>query len=164
MNDNQSLGHAYGWDDEIRQDSAEFILLPEGEYEFTVTGLERGYYAGGAKLPSCPKAIVSLKIDSPDGCAIIKNNFFLHSKCEGLLCAFFLCLGMRKRGEPLRMNWPAVIGCRGRAKIAVRTYTGNDGNEYKANEVKQFLAPETAAPTAAGSAPAAPQGWTPGAF
>ena len=159
MNDNQSAGREYNWDDEISQDSAEFALLPEGEYEFSVTGFERGRYPGGAKLPSCPKATVSLRFEGVEGVAVIKHNFFLHSKCEGLLCAFFTCLGMRKRGEPLRMDWPGTIGRTGRAKITVRSYTGNDGREYQTNDVKQFLEPENAP-----AAPAAAQSWTPGAF
>ena len=159
MNDNQSAGCEYNWDDEISQDSAEFALLPEGEYEFSVTGFERGRYPGGAKLPSCPKATVSLRFEGVEGVAVIKHNFFLHSKCEGLLCAFFTCLGMRKRGEPLRMDWPGTVGRTGRAKITVRSYTGNDGREYQTNDVKQFLEPENAP-----AAPAAAQSWTPGAF
>lgn len=159
MNDNQSAGREYNWDDEISQDSAEFALLPEGEYEFSVTGFERGRYPGGAKLPSCPKATVSLRFEGVEGVAVIKHNFFLHSKCEGLLCTFFTCLGMRKRGEPLRMDWPGTVGRTGRAKITVRSYTGNDGREYQTNDVKQFLEPENAP-----AAPAAAQSWTPGAF
>lgn len=159
MNDNQSAEREYNWDDEISQDSAEFALLPEGEYEFSVTGFERGRYPGGAKLPSCPKATVSLRFEGVEGVAVIKHNFFLHSKCEGLLCAFFTCLGMRKRGEPLRMDWPGTVGRTGRAKITVRSYTGNDGREYQTNDVKQFLEPENAP-----AAPAAAQSWTPGAF
>lgn len=159
MNDNQSAGREYNWDDEISQDSAEFALLPEGEYEFSVTGFERGRYPGGAKLPSCPKATVSLRFEGVEGVAVIKHNFFLHSKCEGLLCAFFTCLGMRKRGEPLRMDWPGTVGRTGRTKITVRSYTGNDGREYQTNDVKQFLEPENAP-----AAPAAAQSWTPGAF
>lgn len=159
MNDNQSAGREYNWDDEISQDSAEFALLPEGEYEFSVTGFERGRYPGGAKLPSCPKATVSLRFEGVEGVAVIKHNFFLHSKCEGLLCAFFTCLGMRKRGEPLRMDWPGTVGRTGRAKITVRSYTGNDGREYQTNDVRQFLEPENAP-----AAPAAAQSWTPGAF
>ena len=159
MNDNQSAGREYNWDDEISQDSAEFALLPEGEYEFSVTGFERGRYPGGAKLPSCPKATVSLRFEGVEGVAVIKHNFFMHSKCEGLLCAFFTCLGMRKHGEPLRMDWPGTVGGTGRAKITVRSYTGNDGREYQTNDVKQFLEPENAP-----AAPAAAQSWTPGAF
>ena len=62
MNDNQSAGREYNWDDEISQDSAEFALLPEGEYEFSVTGFERGRYPGGAApRPSTVHMIARVK-------------------------------------------------------------------------------------------------------
>ena len=32
---------AFGWDDEIKNDGPDFVLLPEGDYLFTVTGFER---------------------------------------------------------------------------------------------------------------------------
>lgn len=57
------------------------------------------------------------------------------------------------------MNWPGTVGRTGRAKITVRSYTGNDGREYQTNDVKQFLESENAP-----AAPAAAQSWTPGAF
>lgn len=167
MNDNQNQVNdvALGWDDEITDSRPDFILLPEGEYEFTVQSYERAWYQGGAKLPPCPKATINLRVETADGVAIIKERFFLtKNNCERYVSRFYVCIGMMPEGGTVKMNWPAVVGRRGRAKIAVRTYTGNDGNEYKANEVKQFLAPETAALAAAGGAPAAPQGWTPGAF
>ena len=31
----------FGWDDEIENDN-EFQILPDGDYNFTVTGFERG--------------------------------------------------------------------------------------------------------------------------
>gem|GEM_PF-6484051 len=48
------------------------------------------------------------------------------------------------------MNWNAVSGARGRAKIGIREYQGK-----KYNEVTRFLEPG-AAPTAPYQAPAAP--------
>ena len=35
-----------GWDDEIEKDSGEFILLPEGDYDFTVESFERSRHGG----------------------------------------------------------------------------------------------------------------------
>ena len=32
---------AFGWDDEIKNDGPDFVLLPEGDYLFTVTAFER---------------------------------------------------------------------------------------------------------------------------
>lgn len=38
----------FGWDDEIENDN-EFQILPDGDYNFTVTGFERGRHQGSAK-------------------------------------------------------------------------------------------------------------------
>ena len=51
MNEMNNEGFALGWDDEFTNEQQEFVLLPEGEYPFEVTGMERARYEGGAKLP-----------------------------------------------------------------------------------------------------------------
>jgi len=92
----------FAWDDEIEKDS-DFVIIPEGDYTFTVSGFERGRHEGSEKLPPCPKAIVKLRVDMPDGTTQeLTHNLFLHSKCEGLLSAFFVGIGQKKHGEKLR--------------------------------------------------------------
>ncbi len=124
------------WDADIEKDGPDFILLPEGDYDFVVTDFERARFNGSDKMPPCNKAIVHLRIDTPEGMTIIRHQLLLHTKMEGMLCAFFTGIGMRKKGERLKMNWNAVIGSRGRAKIGVKTY---EGKQY--NEVKRFYEP-----------------------
>lgn len=131
------------WDDEIVKDS-DFVLLPEGDYDFRVTAFERGRHNGSEKLPPCNKAVVTLEIDSPEGKAYIKHNLFLHSRCEVLLSNFFTGIGQKKHGEPLKMNWNTVIGSTGRCKVTIRKWTGKVGNEMQSNEVKKFYEPSTA--------------------
>ena len=125
------------WDDEISHES-DFVLLPEGDYNFKVTGFERARHEGSAKLPPCNKAIITLEINSTSGKAYIKHNLFLHTKCEGLISAFFIGIGQKKHGEPLRMNWSKVIGATGRCKIGIREWTNNAGEKMQSNEVKKF--------------------------
>lgn len=148
-----------GWDDEIEKES-DFVLLPEGDYNFTVTGFERGRHEGSEKLPPCNKAIVSIRIDAPEGTATIQHNLFLHSKCEGMLSAFFIGIGQKKHGEKLRMNWNNVIGAKGRCKVYVDKWKGKNGEEMQSNKIRKFYEPETAA------APANSQAgvFTPGKF
>ena len=141
---------ALNWDDEITQESS-FTLLPEGEYNFKVTNFERAWYDGSDKIPPCNKAIITIKVETPQGDAEIKENFFLTTKTEGLLSAFFTSIGQKKKGEPLRMNWGKVIGSTGRCKIGFREY-----NDNKYNTVKRWLSPE--------DKPAATGGFKPGAF
>ena len=38
-----SIDRALDWDDEISQEN-EFVILPDGEYNFKVTGFERAEY------------------------------------------------------------------------------------------------------------------------
>ena len=62
MNDMNTEGRAFGWDDEFTNEQQEFVLLPEGDYPFEVTGMERARYEGGAKLPPCSMAKLTLRI------------------------------------------------------------------------------------------------------
>ncbi len=145
------------WDSEISHDS-EFVLLPEGEYDFTVTKFERGRHNGSDKLPACNKAVLTIEVTDGKNKATITHNLFLHQKTEGMLCEFFTAIGQRKHGEKLKMNWPGVMGAKGRCKVYVDKWTGKDGQQKEANKIKKFLAPKAAAP----SAPAG--GWTAGNF
>ena len=51
---------AMGWDDEFEEGS-EFLLLPEGDYNFTITQFERAYFNGSDKLPAsrCSRKIIN---------------------------------------------------------------------------------------------------------
>ena len=150
MNENYAVDRELNWDDAIENDGPEFILLPEGDYDFVVDHFDRERHNGSEKLPPCWKAVVYLKIETPQGVANVRHNLFLHTKTEGMLCAFFTAIGQRQHGQRITMNWNAVSGARGRAKIGIREYQGK-----KYNEVKRFLEPG-AAPTAPYQAPAAP--------
>lgn len=141
---------ALNWDDEITQEST-FTLLPEGEYDFKVVNFERAWYDGSDKIPPCNKAIITIKVETPQGEAELKENLFLTTKTEGLLSAFFGSIGLKKKGEPLRMNWGKVIGSTGRAKVGTREF---NGNTY--NQVKRWLSPD--------DKPATTGGFKPGAF
>lgn len=148
MSEFSTIDREYDWDDEIVKDS-DFTLIPEGDYNFTVAAFERGRHEGSDKLPPCNKAIVTLRIALPDGSTQeMKHNLFLHSKCEGLLSAFFTAIGQKKKGEPLRMNWGAVIGSTGRCKVSVRTWKGKNGEDMQSNDIKKFYAPDDKPPQA----------------
>lgn len=119
-----------GWDDKIVKDD-EFILLPDGDYDFMVESFERGRHGGSDKLPPCNKAVLRLRIDAPQGSASILHNLFLHTKTEGMLSSFFSAIGEKKKGEALKMNWNKVVGAKGRCKITHKLYKDNEYNEIK---------------------------------
>lgn len=135
-----NFDHEIGWEDTIEKDS-DRVLLPDGLYYFTVLGLERTRHMPNpqnpGKLPACNKAIVSIKIVANEGETELRHNLFLHSSTEGMLSAFFAAIGQKKKGEPLRMNWNAIIGKTGVCKVGTRQYNGNNYNE-----VKSMLYPE----------------------
>lgn len=130
---------ALGWEDEIQQESS-FTLLPEGDYYFTVAKIDKARHEGSAKISACPKAIVQFTVEAPDGTATtVTENFLLHQKMEWKLSQFFAAIGMKQKGEKLRMNWsPALIGKRGICKIIVHEYTGNDGQTHKTNRIEKL--------------------------
>lgn len=140
-----------GWDDEISREGGEFLLLPEGDYNFVVESYERARHPGSDKLPACNKAILHLRVTAPEGEINLEHNLFLHQRTEGFLSEFFTSIGLKKPGEPLRMNWNQVSGCTGRLKLGVHTWRTKDGEERKSNQVKKFY-------------PKAASNFTPGKF
>jgi hypothetical protein len=136
-------GRELGWNDPIENDGGDFTLLDPGEYPFTVIKFDRKRYAGGAKLPPCNQAVLTLDIDG----STVESSLFLHSKTEGLLCQFFRSIGARKHGERVVMDWGKVPGATGRCKVGHRTWTGKDGKEHQSNQVEKFLDPVEAPAT-----------------
>lgn len=130
------------WDDIITKDASDYMILPEGDYNFTVDSFERGRHPGSEKLSPCNKAILTLRIEVSEGTARITHNLFLHSKTEGMLSAFFTCIGQKKKGEPHKMDWGQVPGSTGRCKVGIHTYTNKDGEERKSNDIKRFYPKE----------------------
>ena len=126
------------WNDEIENDGQEFVTLEEGDYIFEVTGFERGRFPGGAKIPACNKAALTLQVKTPEGLAVIRTDLLLYKTMEWKLSSFFRCIGQKKHGERLQMDWNKVVGSRGRAHFKPRTYTDRDGNERLANDVDRF--------------------------
>lgn len=132
------------WDDQIENDGMQYVTLPEGDYDFEVVDFERGRHPGSEKLPACNKATVLLKIvDTKGQTSTIKHLLFLHTKTESLLSAFFTAIGQKKKGEKVTMNWNAVVGSKGRAKVGIRKWTNDKGEERDSNYVKRFYESET---------------------
>ena len=131
---NNNFDREIGWEDTIQKDS-ERVLLPDGLYWFTVKEYDRGRHTPNpqnpGKLPACNKATVHLTIVANEGETELRHNLFLHSSTEGMLSAFFGAIGQKRKGEPLRMDWNAIIGKVGVCKVGSREYNGNKYNEVK---------------------------------
>jgi len=127
------------WNDSIENDGQEFVLLPDGDYNFTVTNFERGRFPGGQKIPACNKATITIQVDSKDGIAVVKFDLLLYRSLEWRISQFFRSIGQKKHGEKLTMDWNKVIGSRGRAKFKQRSYTALNGEERVTNDVDRFI-------------------------
>ena len=128
-----------GWDDTIQEDGQELVLLEEGDYNFTVTNFERGRFPGGQKIPACNKASITIQIDTETGLTLIKFDLLLYRSVEWRISSFFRCIGQKKHGEKLTMNWNTVIGSKGRAHVTQRKYTNNYGEEKTVNDIGRFI-------------------------
>lgn len=144
------------WDSTIQNDSM-FEALPEGDYDFVIKSFERGRHDGSPRVPPCPKAVLSLEISNGEQSGTLTDQLFLHTKMEWKLCEFFISIGQRRHGEALKMDWSKVVGARGRCKVGIRKWTGNDGQERESNQINKFYDPNE-------QAQAAPAGWKPGKF
>lgn len=144
MSDYSTQGFELEWDSEIENDGQEYVTLPEGDYDFAVVGFERQRYtpSAKAKLPPCPMAVLTLRFDGQAGVTTVKDKLYLHSSVEWRLCAFFTSIGQRRHGERITMNWGAVPGAQGRAKLGIRKYTDDKGRERSINEVLEYLEPD----------------------
>ncbi len=110
---------SFDWNDTIKNDS-NFLELPEGDYDFIIDHYDRARFDGSDKIPPCNMAVVYFNIQAPDGStATIRNNYILHSKMEWKLSELFCGVGLKKKGEELRMNWNALPGCTGRARVTL---------------------------------------------
>ena len=75
------------WNDVIEDDGQEFVLLPEGDYNFVVTNFERGRFPGSAKIPATNKATISIQILSELGVASMKFDLILSKALTCLIAS-----------------------------------------------------------------------------
>lgn len=154
-NFSEQIDRDMGWDEEILEES-NYTVLPDGDYDFIVKSLERGIHEPkeGGKIPACKKATLSIELSNSAGDkTTIEHRMFLCKSQEWKLSEFFLAIGQKKHGEPLKPAWAAVVGTRGKCKVGKREY---NGDTY--NEIKKFYDPERS------SSASRPAAFTPGSF
>ena len=126
--------------DKEDENHKEFVTLPEGTYDFKIVQVTKEWYNGSAKMEACNRAVLKLQIDTNLGTSVFTERIPLISSYEWKLSQFFICLGMKKKGEPFQMTWD-IEGKGGKAKIKIREY--DNGEEIKKfNCVDRFLEPE----------------------
>lgn len=136
---NQVKNEALDWDAEIEDTAPEYVTVPEGEYQFVVTGMERGHFPGSKKLGACNKATLTIRLDVPTGLCTFKTDILLTSVLKWKIAQFFRSINMLQEGGKMITDWDHVVGKVGRAKIKVRNYTTQDGSERSVNDIDTFL-------------------------
>lgn len=138
-------GRELGWEDTISQDSQEFVRLEPGDYDFTIDHVDRSRSQGSDKLPPCAMAVVYFNIHA-EGNPQIRENFILHSRLEWKLSQLFGSVGLKKKGDELKMNWNALPGLTGRCKVSLDADKNDPEKKY--NHIKELYYKEPGSFTA----------------
>lgn len=135
----EQQNNVLGWDDEIEKDS-EFVLLEEGDYDFEVTNFERGDFPGSTKLDPGPKAVLTLRVyDGEGNSTSLKVDFILNRILEFRISEIHRAVGLKKRGEALKMKWKEMVGLTGTCHVVQEEYTPRNGGDTRTiNRVSKF--------------------------
>lgn len=141
---NQGQDQELGWNDTITADAREFIILPDGDYKFTVAAVEKARFNGSDKMAACNVANISLRVYTdlvPQGFVIIKHRLNMLASREWQIAEFFTGLGLKKKGQPLNIDFPKTIGMQGLCKVG--SHPDKKNNIY--NDIKKIYSAENIA-------------------
>lgn len=130
--------NGFRWDDSIEKDSEERALVPEGDYNAKILWVEKGEFAGSARLSACPKAIITMVLDAGDTPVPITTTLLLHRRLEWKIKEFFRAVGRAKHGEAYVMDWENLGGAKLRVHVSNHTYLDKFGEEKVSNQVDKF--------------------------
>lgn len=140
----------FDWDSEILEDGnsgVPFVCLPEGDYQYTVTKLDKSTYMprSSSKIPAGTKmAIVEMTFKKDGKQSVVFERLYLIGSMEWKISSFFRSVGLKKHGEKLKMDWNAVTGLTGWAHLTVEDWTGTDGQTRQSNRLGYWISPEEA--------------------
>ena len=146
----EAAGKEMAWDANLDYTENSFEPVPEGDYDFTIDRFDRGRSKGEGKLPPCNMATVYFTLHAPDGREVtVRENYILNTALKWKLSELFCGVGLLKPGESLKMNWSALPGLTGRAKVSLQP--GFKDPEKKFNRIDKLY-------------PKQPAKFTPGSF
>ena len=123
--------------DAIEDSVQEPVILEEGDYSFTVIGVDHGRYPGGKGIPPCNRMTLTLQVETEKGIAVIQTAFFLYRPLVFRILSFYQCVSFIKPDrKAVVIGSDTVLGCRGRAHFKPRVYEDHDGNE---NVIERIL-------------------------
>ena len=97
------------------------MTLEPGDYDFTVESFERSRYEGSDKVPPCPRALLKIRVETPDGACTMNESLLLYDRMQWKLAEFFLSIGVgEEKDGKVKPNWNLVPQATGRATIELR--------------------------------------------
>lgn len=143
----------FNFDTPIIAEVREFVLLPEGEYPFMISNIEKKRYEpkaeSNAKLPPCPQIIVTFDVDGGEsGKAQVKANFYYHESTMWRLTNLFIGVGLAQKNQQFIPNPDLLLGKSGRMKLKHHTYPKENGGNGVINEFDRCIAPVAEAASA----------------
>lgn len=135
--------------DEISMDmpfdyEEQFRVIPEGEYEFCVTSLERREVEANERQPAHRKVEFTMEIyDRGDRIGKITDNIPMIGKFKWKYVQFGRSIGQiaPDQTKGILIDFRKVVGSRGKCKITVRKYTKRDGTTGESNQAEYLLPP-----------------------
>lgn len=129
----------FSWEDTVTvNDEQEFfepVILDEGDYNYTVTKVEKGI----SKTSGKNMAIVTFNIGSEKGSVNIKDYFPLTERAIWKLQRFTLSAGIRKHNEPLSLSTlNKAIGKKGRCRVIVEDFENKRGTMSQSNKIDAY--------------------------
>lgn len=134
-------------------DRGGFVLLPVGDYDFTIIDLKESRHQArpGGKVGSCKQVNPVFRVTNPeDGSPVDLDNYNLfmwNSKgCIGMIAQYYDSIGIHKKGDPIRFDWIKEhhIGKTGRLEIKHETYKGRDGSDKVSAKIARLYPKEEA--------------------
>lgn len=134
------------WDEEISNDRG-FVLLPEGDYPYTITKMERARWEGSSKVGPCRMVRLTVALHGGSlGETVCTYQMFMLERFSWKIAELFVSIGLAKpEDEKVRMQWNRVEGATGICHVAQREYVKksgpNAGETGTSNEITKFLPP-----------------------
>lgn len=138
----QNNGYELDWDSTISADEQQYVVLPEGDYNFMVDHIDRSYVGESSERYAGAKmAVVYLNIEVPGQDSVqLKENFILHSNFAWKIGSLLVSTGLKKKGEDIGGNyWQKLPGTRGRCRVTQTA--GKKNPDQKFNNVAKFYEP-----------------------
>ena len=95
------------WGEEIVGEEQQYVLLPEGEYDFIVDGVQ--YMRKTIENVTCGYSEIVCRVKTQYGDVIVKTNIKLVQKMMWKITEFFVCIGMGRVGEKFKTDLQLLL-------------------------------------------------------